>query len=246
MSIENILHELKKPLPYQWKIQSFNKDATKASCVAYIDARDLMERLDFVLGCHWSCEYKQVGEVLYCGIGIFDGTQWIYRWDAGGKSDIEEEKGTASDAFKRAGVKWGVGRFLYDLEIKWIDIQNKKPIDKDGKIIYNLSEYFTKLQDKTPVKVIPVPHKEQGKAIVDIVKDEMNPDYDMRLKMFNHICRLVEEEKKYTYQDVKITIKLMAGKESKFMDLDSESAIKVYDKVIENIQNKFPETIKEV
>ena len=42
------LKALTKKLPYKWKIQSFNKDKTKASCVAYIDSRDAQNLLDDV------------------------------------------------------------------------------------------------------------------------------------------------------------------------------------------------------
>lgn len=41
---------------------------------------------------------------------------WVWKWDMGTESDFEEEKGEASDAFKRAAVKWGIGRFLYDIK----------------------------------------------------------------------------------------------------------------------------------
>ena len=42
------LEKLKQEIPFKWKIQSFNKDKTKASNVAYIDARDVMNVLDEV------------------------------------------------------------------------------------------------------------------------------------------------------------------------------------------------------
>jgi hypothetical protein len=39
-----------------------------------------------------------------------------------GDSDVEAEKGAISDAFKRAAVKWGIGRYLYDLDSPWVDL----------------------------------------------------------------------------------------------------------------------------
>jgi hypothetical protein len=40
---------LTQELPYKWKVQAWNKDKTKALCVAYIDARDAMRLLDSVV-----------------------------------------------------------------------------------------------------------------------------------------------------------------------------------------------------
>ena len=49
------LKNLKKEIPYQWKIQSTPKEwktesnsTKKGTCVAYIDARDVMDLLDDV------------------------------------------------------------------------------------------------------------------------------------------------------------------------------------------------------
>jgi len=140
------LKNLQKKIPYKWKIQSFTKDKTKASCVAYIDARDVMDLLDEVCGIDgWSDQYIILKDELYCGITI-NGT---IKWDCGAEitnefvSEQAKVKGHASDAFKRASVKWGVGRFLYNLEIKWIKVnQYKQPVDDGGQRIYDLSEYF--------------------------------------------------------------------------------------------------------
>ena len=138
------LKDIKKQIPYRWKVQSFNKDQTKGSCVAYIDARDVMDLLDDVVGpSHWQDKYEFVGDKLIAGIGILTSEGWIWKYDTGTESATEGEKGIFSDAFKRAAVKWGIGRFLYDLDIKWIDIQNKKPVDKNGNIIWDLTKHFS-------------------------------------------------------------------------------------------------------
>lgn len=238
--IEKYLEELKKPLKYQWKIQSFNKEKTKASCVAYIDARDLMERLDNVLGMNWSCDYKTLGDTVYCGIGIYDGVHWIFRWDAGGKSDIEEEKGTASDAFKRAGVKWGVGRFLYDLEIKWIDIaEGRHPIDKQGKRIYDLTKYFEESIPHT-ARQEKETKKEIKDTIADKVKENFNPDYDMLKVMQDHLGYCCNSGW-LSSQVVINEIKLQSGKPIKFMELNTDMAQSIYRKCIDMAKLKNPE-----
>lgn len=86
--------------------------------LAYVDARYVMRVLDSPLVGpeNWQCVYAPGADgILLCGIGILvDGT-WIWKWDGAGETDIEGEKGAASDAFKRAAVKWGIGRDLYSI-----------------------------------------------------------------------------------------------------------------------------------
>ena len=90
-----------------------------AVLLLYKTARTDMELLDKVVGpMSWAVDYREIKGNLYCGIGITeDGEHWVWKWDCGIESradgDGNEKKGEASDAFKRAGFKWGVGRELY-------------------------------------------------------------------------------------------------------------------------------------
>lgn len=87
----------------------------------YKDARVDMDVLDETVGAEkWQCEYVEVKGNMYCKIGVWcemdDHAQWIWKSDCGIESrenDGNEKKGEASDAFKRAGFKWGIGRELY-------------------------------------------------------------------------------------------------------------------------------------
>ena len=45
--------------------------------------------------------------------------------DGAGETDYEGEKGSYSDSFKRACVKWGVGRYLYDLDSPWVAVEQR-------------------------------------------------------------------------------------------------------------------------
>lgn len=107
------LQDLRKEIPYKWKKEPEGTE------LAYIDARDVMDLLDEVVGPeNWQDSYELVGDKIIAGLGIFVNDKWIWKYDTGTESNIEEEKGMFSDAFKRAAVKWGVGRFLYDLKPK--------------------------------------------------------------------------------------------------------------------------------
>lgn len=150
------LVDLKQPVSYKWKVQSYNADKTKGSCVAYIDARDVMDILDKVCGPEmWQDKYEFVGDKLIAGIGIFNKElyEWVWKYDTGTESQTEAEKGLFSDAFKRASVKWGIGRFLYDLDIKWIKIKDKRPVDDNGNVIWDLTKHFnSQITPPQPVK----------------------------------------------------------------------------------------------
>lgn len=103
--------ELAKPTPQD---QIRTKPGRGGSgALSYVDARYVMKRLDEICGPYWQRDHRMEGEKVACGIGILIDGQWIWRWDGAGETDIEGEKGSFSDAFKRAAVSWGVARDLY-------------------------------------------------------------------------------------------------------------------------------------
>jgi len=108
-----------------WRSQSMTADGSKALALAYIDARDVMRRLDDVCGPeNWQCRYPHAGSKTICEIGIKLGDEWVWKANGAGDTDIEAEKGAISDAFKRAAVLWGVGRYLYDLPAPWVPCES--------------------------------------------------------------------------------------------------------------------------
>jgi len=118
------LEDLKKEIPFKWRVQSANQYG--ASCVAYIDARDVQDLLDEVCGAaNWQCKYSEHKGSLFCSIGVDMGKGWVWKSDCGTESNVEKQKGEASDAFKRAAVMWGVGRFLYSKTIVKLPVKEK-------------------------------------------------------------------------------------------------------------------------
>lgn len=110
------LKRLSEEIPVKWRIQSTQYN--KANCVAYVDARDVQKHLDDVCGVeNWQCRHKEEKGNLFCEIGIFLNDKWIWKSDVGTESNIEKQKGEASDSFKRAAVMWGVGRFVYEYPV---------------------------------------------------------------------------------------------------------------------------------
>jgi hypothetical protein len=162
------LKQLKKEIPYQWRVQSINDYA--ATCVAYIDSRDAQDLLDDVLGPeNWQSDYKEVKGNVYAGVGIKIGNEWVWKWDCGTESKMEAEKGEASDAFKRACVKWGLGRFLYSLDIVKLKVtkyngKNYPLNEQTGKAIFDKDELnnYIKLFSQNPPATTLHNHKQLG------------------------------------------------------------------------------------
>lgn len=148
------LKDLQKKLDYKWRVQSFSKNKPLAQCVAYVDSRDVQTLLDDVVWPeNWQDKYYQVKDTMLCSIGIKIENEWVWKTDGGTETDIEWAKGELSDSFKRAAVKWGIGRFLYDMDIKFVDSSEAKTqsnypyvIDKQWKRVYDLTTYINNLK----------------------------------------------------------------------------------------------------
>ena len=138
-NISKLMADLSAEFPREqvsWRSQSLTKEGTKAMALCYIDARDVMRRLDNAVGPeNWSDEYVETvkGRII-CTIKIHIDGMWISKSDGAGDSDVEAEKGAISDAFKRAAVKWGIGRYLYDLPSPWVACTS---YEKNGKKYWN-------------------------------------------------------------------------------------------------------------
>ena len=87
-----------------------------AQLLLYKTARTDAAILDETFGqFNWQCSYSEIKGNLFCTISVRDPNtnEWISKSDCGVESNIEKEKGEASDAFKRSGFRWGIGVELY-------------------------------------------------------------------------------------------------------------------------------------
>jgi hypothetical protein len=134
------LNALKIPFPaadIEWRIQQGGMKGDKpwAMVLAYVTNRAIMERLDEVCGPeNWMNQFSALPDGgITCGIGIRINNEWIWKWDGADKTNIEATKGGLSGAMKRAGVQWGIGRYLYNLDGGWAVFsengQHKSKID---------------------------------------------------------------------------------------------------------------------
>lgn len=136
------LKQLCEIIPFKWRVQSSFKGQNGIKCkmVAYIDSRAVQVKLDEVCGADsWQDKYYSVKDTLFCSIGILIDGQWVWKTDAGTPSKTEKEKGEASDAFKRAAVKWGINRDSYNVGIVTLDGREyngkKYPCSPEGKFL---------------------------------------------------------------------------------------------------------------
>lgn len=114
------------PDAISWRVGSTTQDKSKGMALAYIDARDVMQRLDDVCGpAGWQCTYPHANGKTVCSIAIKCGDEWVCKSDGAGDTDVEQEKGALSDAFKRAAVRWGIGRYLYDIGSPWVELEQR-------------------------------------------------------------------------------------------------------------------------
>ncbi len=124
------------------------------SLLLYKDARVDMEILDETVGAYnWKREHQFKDGKLYCTVSIWDSEkqQWIGKEDVGTESFTEQEKGQASDSFKRACFNWGIGRELYTAPFIWINPESCNIKEWKGKLTCN---------DKFTVEKIEIKDKE--------------------------------------------------------------------------------------
>lgn len=117
---------------HKWKMQ------TKSGvCVPYIDARQVAQRLNDVLGVeNWSNTLIEItGEGIICEIKAMINGVEVTKSNIGTPGQIEKEKAMASDAFKRAAVHFGISAYLYEMEPVTLPV-----VQKGGKTYASTSD----------------------------------------------------------------------------------------------------------
>lgn len=137
-----VFEALRAPFPEEVidvKVQAVSKDGRRGQVVAYVDARAVMNRLDEVVGPEgWHDTYEVLADrevpgrngeerlvEVKCRLTVLGVT----------KEDVGEGdtlKAAFSDALKRAAVKFGVGRHLYEMEKVWVDLDERGQFDREA------------------------------------------------------------------------------------------------------------------
>lgn len=169
---------MRAPFPVneiEWRVGAMTPDKSKGIALAYLTARHIMDRLDETVGStNWQDRYEFHGARTVCYLSVRLDGEWITKADGAGDSDVEAEKGAISDALKRAAVKFGIGRYLYDLGNTWVELDDKKRIKPDQ--YHKLEKALTELTNGglVPARTPKVRTVAEEKAKYEELKAEMH------------------------------------------------------------------------
>jgi len=193
------LSKLTEPTPED-RIKHRTQAGVKLS---YVDARYCMDVLDAVCGPdNWSDDYKEVRGLLMCGVSINVNGSKVTKWDTGTEANFEGEKSIVSDSFKRACVKWGIARDLYD--IKKAEVKgNATPLPSEPSLGSPGKPQPSSQKDIQSGYIISF-GKHQGKFIFDVPIDYLKwflnqKDNKKDPKVYNEF--LAEYQKRMTIND---------------------------------------------
>lgn len=149
--------------------------ASSCSLLLYKDARidmNMLDRHPEIGPERWQCEYYECKGNLFCKVGIYDSSEmsWIWKSDCGVESYTEKQKGEASDAFKRACFRWGIGRELYTApQIRfWVK-------DRQGNELCTLKEKNGKFSTYDSFSVEKIKYNDQRQITdISIKNDTLN------------------------------------------------------------------------
>lgn len=152
---QEIMQGLQQPFSakdLEWRAQRTIKtqNGFRSVVVPYITNRAIQDRLDQVVGpMNWRNSYETWRDKgVLCGIAIKFNGEWVEKYDGADETPYEATKGGFSAAHKRAGAVWGLGRYLYSLDVFWVNVVDKKTdnsndweyintkIKVDGKDVY--------------------------------------------------------------------------------------------------------------
>ena len=163
--VTKLLLELEVPFPpdqVRWRVTNTTNDKKRGQIVPYADPRAYTDRLNALFSPQgWTREYKietmnnitrvKKGEsivsgkvlvtctVTILGIGSHSGTGEEWADDDNGMTSADAQ------AFKRACSCFGLGRYFYDIQAVWVDLdQNRQPVRTPALFAWALPENWRK------------------------------------------------------------------------------------------------------
>lgn len=127
-TLSNRLQEPFDAKDIEWRVQQAGVTNGKpwVMAIPYITSRAVQTRLDDVFGPFgWGNEFKPTpdGKGWLCGISVHMDERTVIKWDGSEHTGIEPLKGALSGSEKRAAVQWGIGRYLYRLDVAFASCQ---------------------------------------------------------------------------------------------------------------------------
>ena len=202
----------------------------------YKTARTDMDMLDEEFGPeNWQCEYEEIKGNMYCKIGVlpYGRDEWVWKQDCGIESrqddDGNEKKGEASDAFKRAGFKWGIGRELYTAPFIWISADYVDIKQNDTKCTCNekFSVSNIKYNENREITALEIVNS-KGKVVYTFGTKTPLKTEKITKKTTNNINDLVGDEIPFVesvHADDWLTVNAFAGEMERCNDVTAISKI---------------------
>ena len=121
-----LIARLSEPFPaaaIHWRAGAISRDRKRAQALPYAEPRVYEDRLNEICPGAWGVVFRPWGETrIICELTLYGVTR-----ASTGEFDEESQgriaQGTAAEAqaFKRACSKFGLGRYLYNIPIVWVD-----------------------------------------------------------------------------------------------------------------------------
>ncbi len=181
---KTLLEHLGEPFPKEdiaWRAGATSRDKKRAQALPYAEPRVYEDRLNEICPGDWSVIFKPWGESrIICELTIHSVTRSSTgEFDDGKKNAIAEGTVAEAQAFKRACSKFGLGRYLYEIPIPWVDY------DEEKNRLADVPQLPEKFLPKKPVassqshvgKASPqtTNHKLQATNSQTVVQDAPNP-----------------------------------------------------------------------
>jgi hypothetical protein len=128
---KTLLEQLSQPFAKEdvaWRAGATSRDKKRAQALPYAEPRVYEDRLNEVCPGDWSVIFKPWGESrIICELTIHGVTRSSTgEFDDGKKNAIAEGTVAEAQAFKRACSKFGLGRYLYEIPIQWVEYDEEK------------------------------------------------------------------------------------------------------------------------
>lgn len=232
---------LLQPEDIEVKVKQVTKSG--ALLLLYKTARVDAKILDETVGpMNWTCSYSEVHGNLFCEVGIREKEDgcFTYKSDCGIESEQDDDnkyKAEASDAFKRACSRWGIGRELYSSPQIWAAVSTEQKGDK-WKLSDPYAKYVVTTFECNPkTRIITKLVIKNAKSGVEVFSWELPTEGALAEKMNKTIGTQTKEETKSS-KKVEKTEKVEPVKEEK---ADFKELVVAIGNMAKNVYSKNKE-----
>ena len=125
-----LLAQLAEPFPKDavyWRAGALTKDKKRAQALPYAEPRVYEDRLNKLCAGEWEVRFSPWGENrIICELTVHGVTRSSTGEFEDNKAAFAQGTVAEAQAFKRACSKFGLGRYLYDIPLSWVDYDQAK------------------------------------------------------------------------------------------------------------------------